>query len=121
MPSPPGCPSYATGPRRGASTASSTPPTRRRRPAPASPRWTTPRRRGAAVLLETLRTWLSVHCAWDQAAAALRVHRNTVRHRIGRVAELLDTDLQDPDVRMELWSALRWLPGELAASPPGHS
>lgn len=75
---------------------------------------------GAAVLLETLRTWLAVHCGWDQAAAALRVHRNTVRHRIGRVAELLDTDLQDPDVRMELWFALRWLPGELAVSPPRH-
>ncbi|MFD9410586.1 helix-turn-helix domain-containing protein [Streptomyces sp. NPDC059989] len=67
---------------------------------------------GPAVLLATLRTWLSLHCSWDQTAAALQVHRNTVRHRIGRVAELLETDVQDPDVRMELWFALHWLPGE---------
>ncbi len=67
---------------------------------------------GPAVLLETLRTWLSLHGSWDRTAAALRLHRNTVRQRIGRVAELLDTDLQDADVRMELWFALHWLPGE---------
>ncbi len=64
------------------------------------------------MLLETLRTWLSLHGSWDRTAAALRLHRNTVRQRIGRVAELLDTDLQDADVRMELWFALHWLPGE---------
>ncbi|WP_329377647.1 PucR family transcriptional regulator [Streptomyces sp. NBC_01351] len=67
---------------------------------------------GPAVLLETLRTWLALHCSWDQTATALQVHRNTVRHRIGRVADLLETDVQDPDVRMELWFALHWLPGE---------
>ncbi|WP_042430406.1 PucR family transcriptional regulator [Streptacidiphilus anmyonensis] len=67
---------------------------------------------GADVLLETLRTWLSLHGSWDRTAAALQLHRNTARQRIGRVAELLDVDLQDQDVRMELWFALRWLPGE---------
>ncbi|WP_037603673.1 PucR family transcriptional regulator [Streptacidiphilus rugosus] len=67
---------------------------------------------GADVLLETLRTWLSLHGSWDRTAAALQLHRNTVRQRISRVAELLGIDLQDQDVRMELWFALRWLPGE---------
>jgi DNA-binding PucR family transcriptional regulator len=38
---------------------------------------------------------------------ALSVHRNTVRQRIARCAQLLGTDLDDPDVRMELWFALR--------------
>jgi DNA-binding PucR family transcriptional regulator len=33
-----------------------------------------------------------------------------VRHRLARVAELLDVDLRDPGVRMELWFALGWLP-----------
>ncbi|MFF4255372.1 PucR family transcriptional regulator [Streptomyces sp. NPDC001663] len=67
---------------------------------------------GAPVLLETLRTWLTLHGSWDRTAATLQVHRNTVRHRLARVADLLGVDLQDPGVRMELWFALQWLPGE---------
>ncbi|MER8028426.1 PucR family transcriptional regulator ligand-binding domain-containing protein [Streptomyces bauhiniae] len=59
------------------------------------------------ALTETLRTWLSLHGSWDRTAVALDVHRNTVRQRITRCAALLDTDLDDPDVRMELWFALR--------------
>ncbi|MEW2403280.1 PucR family transcriptional regulator [Streptomyces sp. NPDC046862] len=72
---------------------------------------------GPAVLLETLRTWLAHHGSWDRTAAALELHRNTVRRRIAKAAELLDADLQDLDVRMELWFALRWLPGERSAKP----
>ncbi|MER5435148.1 PucR family transcriptional regulator [Streptomyces sp. NPDC002588] len=72
---------------------------------------------GAQVLLDTLRTWLTHHGSWDRTAATLRIHRNTVRHRLGRVADLLDVDLQDPGVRMELWFALQWLPGEPADAP----
>ncbi|AKZ55854.1 Regulatory protein [Streptomyces ambofaciens ATCC 23877] len=59
------------------------------------------------ALTETLRAWLSLHGSWDRTAVALSVHRNTVRQRIARCAALLDTDLDDPDVRMELWFALR--------------
>ncbi|MEU0662005.1 PucR family transcriptional regulator [Streptomyces lavendulocolor] len=59
-------------------------------------------------LTETLRTWLSLHGSWDRTAAALGVHRNTVRQRIGRCAALLAMDLDDAEVRMELWFALRW-------------
>ncbi|WP_435216804.1 helix-turn-helix domain-containing protein [Streptomyces sp. bgisy034] len=58
-------------------------------------------------LAETLRTWLSLHGSWDRTAVALAVHRNTVRRRIARCAAALGTDLDDPDVRMELWFALR--------------
>ncbi|WP_424855550.1 PucR family transcriptional regulator ligand-binding domain-containing protein [Streptomyces sp. SAI-170] len=58
-------------------------------------------------LTETLRTWLSLHGSWDRTAVALSVHRNTVRQRITRCAALLEADLDDPDVRMELWFALR--------------
>ncbi|MFJ7078608.1 PucR family transcriptional regulator ligand-binding domain-containing protein [Streptomyces sp. NPDC098781] len=61
----------------------------------------------APPLTETLRTWLSLHGSWDRTAVALSVHRNTVRQRIARCAALLGTDLDDPDVRMELWFALR--------------
>lgn len=61
-------------------------------------------------LLATLRTWLEQHGSWDRAAAMLGVHRNTVRNRIARVTQLLDKDLDDPDVRWQLLFALRWLP-----------
>ncbi|UXX93511.1 helix-turn-helix domain-containing protein [Streptomyces sp. AD2-2] len=61
------------------------------------------------ALVETLRTWLSLHGSWDRTAVALAVHRNTVRQRIARCAALLETDLDDPDVRMELWFGLRRL------------
>ncbi|MFE5404499.1 helix-turn-helix domain-containing protein [Streptomyces sp. NPDC056580] len=59
------------------------------------------------ALAETLRTWLSLHGSWDRTAVALDVHRNTVRQRIARCAALLGADLDDADVRMELWFALR--------------
>ncbi|WP_329338916.1 PucR family transcriptional regulator [Streptomyces sp. NBC_00663] len=62
---------------------------------------------GSPALLDTLRTWLSLHGSWDRTAVALAVHRNTVRQRVAKCAGLLDTDLDDPDVRMELWFALR--------------
>ncbi|MFF1559382.1 helix-turn-helix domain-containing protein [Streptomyces sp. NPDC058279] len=57
----------------------------------------------------TLRGWLAHHGSWDRSAAALGVHRNTVRQRIARAATLLGRDLDDPDTRMELWFALRTL------------
>lgn len=61
---------------------------------------------GNEALITTLRTWLSLHGSWDRTAVALSVHRNTVRQRITRCAALLGADLDDPDVRMELWFAL---------------
>ncbi|WP_327175920.1 PucR family transcriptional regulator [Streptomyces sp. NBC_01335] len=61
----------------------------------------------SATLRETLRCWLSLHGSWDRTAVALKIHRNTVRQRVGRCAELLGTDLDDMDVRTELWFALR--------------
>ncbi|MFJ2087892.1 PucR family transcriptional regulator [Streptomyces sp. NPDC087901] len=60
-----------------------------------------------APLAETLRCWLSLNGSWDRTAVALSVHRNTVRQRIARCAVLLGVDLDDMDVRTELWLALR--------------
>ncbi|MFD6653750.1 PucR family transcriptional regulator [Streptomyces parvus] len=60
-----------------------------------------------APLADTLRCWLALHGNWDRTAVALGVHRNTVRQRIRRCGELLDADLDDMDVRAELWFALR--------------
>ncbi|MFF0748911.1 PucR family transcriptional regulator ligand-binding domain-containing protein [Streptomyces sp. NPDC004267] len=60
----------------------------------------------APALAETLRTWLSLHGSWDRTAVAMEIHRNTVRQRIARIGALLGRDLDDADVRMELWFAL---------------
>ncbi|MFF3211226.1 helix-turn-helix domain-containing protein [Streptomyces sp. NPDC002886] len=63
------------------------------------------------ALRDTLRGWLAHHGSWDRSAAALGIHRNTVRQRIARTAALLGgADLDDPDTRMELWFALRCSP-----------
>ncbi|WP_199813724.1 PucR family transcriptional regulator [Streptomyces sp. NRRL F-2747] len=62
------------------------------------------------ALRDTLRAWLAHHGSWDRSAAALGVHRNTVRQRIARAAALLGLDLDDPDTRMELWFALTRAP-----------
>ena len=59
--------------------------------------------------LSTLRTWLSCHGSQDRTASTLGIHRNTVRHRLTHIATALSLDLQDPDVRMTLWFALRQL------------
>jgi len=65
----------------------------------------------ATTLLVTLRAWLVRHGNWGRTAAALGVHRNTVRNRIGRLGELLGADLDDAGVRAQLWFALDWLDG----------
>ncbi|MFE0194030.1 helix-turn-helix domain-containing protein [Streptomyces sp. NPDC058989] len=64
---------------------------------------------GSPPLLDTLHTWLALHGSWDRTANSLGIHRNTVRQRIARIGTLLDADLDDADVRMELWFALRCL------------
>jgi hypothetical protein len=64
--------------------------------------------RGDGELVDTLRAWLANHGSWDRTATALGVHRNSVRHRMSKVERLLDVNLGDPEVRMELWFALRW-------------
>ena len=62
---------------------------------------------GRGDLVASLRAWLSRHGQWDPAAADLGVHRHTLRYRMRRVEEILGRSLDDPDVRMELWLALK--------------
>ncbi|MGW0333348.1 PucR family transcriptional regulator [Streptomyces sp. NPDC003011] len=63
--------------------------------------------RGRGDLVASLRAWLSRHGQWDAAAVDLGVHRHTLRYRMRRVEEILGRSLDDPDVRMELWLALK--------------
>jgi purine catabolism regulator len=60
-------------------------------------------------LLRSLRVWLEHNGQWDAAAAELRVHRHTLRHRMHRVHELLGRDLDIAAVRVELWTGLQVL------------
>ncbi|MEU1469554.1 PucR family transcriptional regulator [Streptomyces sp. NPDC005761] len=71
--------------------------------------------KGRGDLVASLRAWLSHHGQWDAAAADLGVHRHTLRYRMRRVEEILGRSLDDADVRMELWLALK------VASPPTAS
>lgn len=73
--------------------------------------------KGRGDLVASLRAWLSRHGQWDAAAADLGVHRHTLRYRMRRVEEILGRSLDDPDVRMELWLALK---ATAAVSGPGE-
>lgn len=58
-------------------------------------------------LVETLDRFLSSGGRWQETAAALHVHVNTLRHRLRRVEELTGRDLASMENRVDLWIALR--------------
>ncbi|HET7350918.1 MAG TPA: PucR family transcriptional regulator [Marmoricola sp.] len=58
-------------------------------------------------LVTALAGYLKHHGNWEQASRALGIHRNTLRHRIGRCTRALGVDLDDPDVSAELWLSMR--------------
>jgi hypothetical protein len=58
-------------------------------------------------LTSTLAAWLRYRGRTEAVAAALHVHPQTVRYRIGRLRELYGERLDDPDARFELELALR--------------
>ncbi|WP_251438704.1 MULTISPECIES: helix-turn-helix domain-containing protein [unclassified Microbacterium] len=60
-----------------------------------------------AELERSLRVWLEHDTRLEPAAAALGVHRHTLRTRIGQAAMILDADLTSFPARAELWAALR--------------
>ncbi len=62
-------------------------------------------------LLTVLRGWLAENGSWDGSAKRLGLHRNSVRRQIGQVGELLGRDLNDAQVRAELWIALQYTDG----------
>ena len=60
-----------------------------------------------ADLTTTLVAYLRHRGQWELAARELNVHRNTVRHRVGRCERILGYSLGDPDVSATLWLLLR--------------
>ena len=73
---------------------------------------------GRGDLVRSLATWLEHNGEGDAAAAALGIHRHTLRNRIRRAAGLLDRDLDVAAVRAELWVALRLLPSPVGLVAP---
>jgi purine catabolism regulator len=85
---------------------------------------------GRGDLLRSLGAWLEHNGQWDAAAAALGVHRHTLRNRIRRVEELLGRDLDVTAVRMELWAGVQLLDAQQVSGrwtgpggrrPPGEA
>ncbi|GAA5083838.1 PucR family transcriptional regulator [Thermocatellispora tengchongensis] len=66
----------------------------------------------APALLAAARAWVSANYRWDPAAAAARVHRETLRARLNRLATLAGLDLDVPADRLALSLAL-------TVPPPG--
>ncbi|WP_142120564.1 PucR family transcriptional regulator [Arthrobacter sp. SLBN-122] len=62
-------------------------------------------------LLAVLRGWLGENGSWDGSAKLLGLHRNSVRRQIGVLAEMLQLDLNQAQVRAELWIALQYTDG----------
>ncbi|HSK22519.1 MAG TPA: helix-turn-helix domain-containing protein [Egicoccus sp.] len=62
----------------------------------------------ADVLLATVAAYAEHRGHVPSTAAALYVHPNTVRHRLRRLAELTDLDLDDPFDLVTAWWLARW-------------
>jgi purine catabolism regulator len=59
-----------------------------------------------AELVDTLEAYLRQHGNLNSVARQLYLHRNTVRHRLKRIAKLTGADLEDPDARLAMQLAL---------------
>jgi Purine catabolism regulatory protein-like family/PucR C-terminal helix-turn-helix domain/GGDEF-like domain len=60
-----------------------------------------------SALVESLRAYIEANGRWAEAAAALNVHRHTLRYRVRKIEELTGRDLSDAGDRLELWLAVR--------------
>lgn len=59
-----------------------------------------------AELVDTLEAYLRLHGNLNSVARQLYLHRNTVRHRLKRIAKLTGADLEDPDARLAMQLAI---------------
>ncbi|MFD0331068.1 PucR family transcriptional regulator [Streptacidiphilus monticola] len=59
-----------------------------------------------ADLVRTLEAFLQYDGSWTRCAAALHVHVNTLRYRIGRIEELTGRDLSRLEDRVDFFLAL---------------
>lgn len=74
-----------------------------------------PLQAGGPLLVEALASFVRHNGSLLKVADDLGVHRNTVRHRIERIEELLHRSLAEPQARVDAWVALQ---AQLDASSP---
>ncbi|MGM7680295.1 PucR family transcriptional regulator [Microbacterium sp. A94] len=60
-----------------------------------------------ADLEQSLRVWLEHDARFEAAAAALGIHRHTLRSRVAQASKLLEMDLSTFPARAELWALLQ--------------
>ena len=72
----------------------------------------------AGDLLRALAAFLEHNGHWGEAAAALRLHRHTMRNRIDAVQRLTGRRLDSAQDRHELWLALRARESARTSSSP---
>ncbi|GAB4512823.1 MAG: PucR family transcriptional regulator [Anaerolineae bacterium] len=58
-------------------------------------------------LLDTLEAYFDQLCNLSRTAEVMHLHRNTLIYRLDRIAQILDVDLDDADVRLSLQLALK--------------
>ncbi len=58
-------------------------------------------------LVRTLSVYLTESCATESAATSLFIHRNTLRYRLTKIAQITGRDVNDPDQRFHLELACR--------------
>ncbi len=63
--------------------------------------------RHGSALIESLAAYIEANGRWADAAAALGVHRHTLRYRIDKIEQLTGRSPADARDRLELWLALR--------------
>ncbi|MDJ0335976.1 helix-turn-helix domain-containing protein [Salinibacterium sp. G-O1] len=61
----------------------------------------------ARVLLDTLECWFATDGSTAECGRQLHCHRNTVLHRLGRIAEMTGRSVSKPAQAAELFTALR--------------
>jgi sugar diacid utilization regulator len=59
------------------------------------------------VLLDTLECWFATDGSTAECGKQLHCHRNTVLHRLGRIAEMTGRSVAKPGQAAELFTALR--------------
>ena len=60
-----------------------------------------------STLVLTLSHYLECGGSYEESAAALHIHRSTLRYRLGRIREITQLDLNDVDSRLNLHVATR--------------
>src|SRR5690606_27076017 len=58
-------------------------------------------------LLDTLNAYFANNGNMARTAHILNIHRNTLVYRLGRISEIIELDMDDPNVRLNLHLALK--------------